>query len=44
MGQLAKVRTPRILNDWADILRKRATTNIALHSVLTQKSEINLNF
>ena len=36
IGQVTKVRTPR----W---LKKTAATNIALHLVLTKKSELNLN-
>jgi len=31
------------LKNWADELWKAATTNVALHSVLTQKSDINFN-
>jgi len=30
------------LENWADELRKLATANIALHLVLTKKSELNL--
>ena len=29
--------------NWADELRKLATADIALHLVLTEKSELNLN-
>ena len=31
------------LKNWPDELRKLATANIALHLVLTEKSEINVN-
>ena len=31
------------LKNWADYLRKLATANIALHLVLTKKSELNFN-
>jgi len=44
VGQYTKVRTPhKLQKNWADELRKFATANIALHVVLTKKSELNLN-
>ena len=33
----------QVLKNWADELQKLATANIALHFVLTKKSELNLN-
>ena len=41
--ELAEIRTPRRHKNWADELWKLATLNVALHSVLSHKSEINLN-
>jgi len=43
IGQFAKIRTPRRCKNWVDELWKLATTNIALHLVLAQKSELSLN-
>jgi len=45
IGQLTEVRTPRItgLKIWADELRKLAAAKIALHLVLSNKSELNPN-
>jgi len=43
IGQFTKIITPRRRTNWVDELWKLTTTNIALHLVLAQKSELSLD-